>query len=154
MTCSILQNSPLFSQSVLEGAKYRRRLCKINRVFFASLPSLIRFLASLQTFPLTVRAHGQIPSTGIRRKPAKVGAVHKSVKMWSRQNLIPVSRYFSLTIPASQPNKNRKSRSRSLSKFPLPAPFFSSHLEYHHKKQPNPASRQSYCRPSLLGVDL
>ena len=56
VTCNILQNSPLFSQSVLKGAKYRRRLCKINRVFFASLPSLIRFLASLQTFPLTVRA--------------------------------------------------------------------------------------------------
>ena len=43
VTCNSLQNSPLFSQSVLKGAKYRRRLCKINRVFFASLPSLIRF---------------------------------------------------------------------------------------------------------------
>ena len=55
--------------------------------------------------------------------------------MQSRQNLIPVSRYFSLTIPASQPNRKRKSHSRSLSKLPLPAPFLSSHPEYHHKKQ-------------------
>ena len=44
--------------------------------------------------------------------------------MQSRQNLIPMSRYLSLTIPASQPNKNRKSRSRSLSKLPHLVPFF------------------------------
>ena len=52
------------------------------------------------------------------------GGVHKGVKMQSRQNLIPVSRYLSLTIPTSQPNKNRKSRSRSLSKLPLLTPYF------------------------------
>ena len=72
MTCKSLQNSPLFSQSVLKGAKCRRRLYKINRVFFAPLPSLIRFLASLETFLLTVRAHRQLPSTEIRQKHAKV----------------------------------------------------------------------------------
>ena len=58
------------SQSVLKGAKHRRRLCKINRVSFASLASLIRFLASFQTFPLTVRAHRQLPCNEIRRKHA------------------------------------------------------------------------------------
>ena len=47
---------------------------------------------------------------------------------------IPVSHYFPLTIPTSQANKNRKSRPRSLSKFPLPAPFCSSRLEYDHQK--------------------
>ena len=72
VTCKSLQNSPLFSQSVLKGAKCRRRLYKINRVFFAPLPSLIRFLASPQTFPLTVRAHRQLPSSEIRQKHAKV----------------------------------------------------------------------------------
>ena len=46
-----------FSQSVLKAAKYGRRLYKIYRVFFASLPSPIRFLASFQTFSLTVHAH-------------------------------------------------------------------------------------------------
>ena len=53
------------------------------------------------------------------------------------------------TFPTSQAHKNRKSRSRSLSKFPLPAPVLSSHSAYHHKKQPNPASRQTYCGPSM-----
>ena len=61
-----------FSQSVLKDAEYGRRLCKINRVFFASLTSLISFLASLQTSSLTVRARLLLPSTGIRRKLAKV----------------------------------------------------------------------------------
>ena len=56
VTCNSLQNSPFFVQSVLKGAKYGRRLYKINRAFFASLTSLISFLASLQTSSLTVRA--------------------------------------------------------------------------------------------------
>ena len=66
--------------------------------------------------------------------------------MWSQQNITPVSHSFSLTIPASQPNKNRKSHSCSLSKFPLPAPFFSSHPEYHVTKNsqiPHPAKLPS-----------
>ena len=57
-----------FSQSVLKDAEYGRRLCKINRVFFASLTSLISFLASLQDRSSTP----SLPSTGIRRKLAKV----------------------------------------------------------------------------------
>ena len=56
------------------------------------------------------------------------------------------------TIPTSQPNKNRKSRSRSLSKFPLLAPIFNSNPVYHHKRQPNPASCQTYCGPSNIAV--
>ena len=53
-----LQNSPLFFLAGFKpGVKYGPRLYKIYRVFFASLPSRIRFLASLQTFSLTVRAH-------------------------------------------------------------------------------------------------
>ena len=36
VTCKSLQNSPPFSQSVLKGAKCRRRLCKINSVFPAT----------------------------------------------------------------------------------------------------------------------
>ena len=77
------------------------------------------------------------------------GGEHKRVKMQSQQNLIPISRYLSLTFPASQPNKKGKSRSRSLQKFSLFAPFFGSHPEYHHKKWPNPAFRQTYCGPSI-----
>ena len=33
-------------------------------------------------------------------------------------------------------------------KCPHPAPVFSSHPEYHKEKEPNPASRQTYCGPS------
>ena len=75
-------------------------------------------------------------------------AVHKRVKIWSQQKLISVSCYLSLMIPASLANKIMKSCSRLLSKFPPPASFFSSHPEYHHKKQPNPASCQTYYGPS------
>ena len=49
VTCNSLQNSLFFSQSVLKDAEY-------VGVFFASLTSLISFLASLQTSSLTVRA--------------------------------------------------------------------------------------------------
>ena len=55
-----------------------------------------------------------------------------------------------LAILASRPLNNTKSRSSSQMKFPLPAPVFSSHPEYRHKSEPNPASRQTYCGPSLL----
>ena len=72
MTCKCLQTVLflLFSQSVLKGAKYRQRLYKINCVFFASFPSPIWFLASLQTFPLTVHAHRlyQVPNKTKTRK--------------------------------------------------------------------------------------
>ena len=49
-------------------------------------------------------------------------------------NKLLVSRYFSLTILASRPHKNRKSRSRWLLKFPHPAPVFSPHPKYHQAK--------------------
>ena len=53
-----LQNSPLFFLAIgFKSCEVLRRLYKIYRVFFASLPSPIRFLASLQTFSLTVHAH-------------------------------------------------------------------------------------------------
>ena len=62
VTCNSLQDSPFFSQSVLKGAKYGRRVYKINRAFFASLTS---FLASLQTSSLNVRARRlhQVPQS-------------------------------------------------------------------------------------------
>ena len=50
VTCNSLQNSPFFFVIGFKGAMHGRRLCKINHIFFASLPSLIHFLASFQTF--------------------------------------------------------------------------------------------------------
>ena len=173
VTCNSLQNSPLFSQSVLKGAKYRRRLCKINRVFFASLPSLIRFLASLQTFPLTVRAHRQLPSNETRRKHAKVimdktdrlhflgdqqFLVHGRCTQRS-QNVVTTK--LNSRIPLLFPYDSRiptqlkqETPLPLIIKIPASSSFFSSHLEYHHQKQPNPAFRQTFCGPFLLGVDL
>jgi hypothetical protein len=37
-------------------------------------------------------------------------------------------------------------------KFPLPAPVFSSHPEYQREKKANPASRQTYCGPSIVEI--
>ena len=53
--------------------------------------------------------------------------------MQSHKNCNTVSRYSPLAILASRPLNNKKFRSRSQLKFPLPAPVFSSHPEYRHK---------------------
>ena len=78
-------------------------------------------------------------------------------KFFVKTKLISRIPLFSLTILASHPHKNRKSRSRWLLKFPHPASVFSPHPEYHHEKYPNPAPNKNinlldYCIFAAVSV--
>ena len=69
---------------------------------------------------------------------------------WSYAGIeIPYPALFPLPNLASQPYKNRKSRSHQQPKFPLPTRFLCSNPEYHREKKPDPASRQTYWGPYI-----
>ena len=105
-TCSRLQNSPFFSLTISFKrckARAKTECIKLTAYFFASLPSLIRFLASLQT---SLSRTPSLPSTGIRRE---VGVICKRYLFYaqisSERELKNPWNVFDVASPAVKKNR-------------------------------------------------